>query len=272
MAKSISTAARRTIRALERAVQRDEGGRGIAALIAALPDCDDDDDGGGFGGQLAAGAAALHGTTANHANNNDDNDDDDDKAPSTTTATTTAATTTTAILTGFPCLFDRSPEQPSETDGPPGAVALAHALCAAGQHVVFPIEAVLAPPLEAAAEAALAPCGFVRDAHWRVERFPAGDAWGAADDTRVDALLDAVGFVVAIERAGPSARDGGFAGKSGDGGGGGGGGGHACAGGTCRTANGRAMPRWVLAPQLNALPVSAYQYTQLNTCRIVFFF
>ena len=193
--RAYSADARARVHALERRVQRDEGGRGMGALV--LP------------GQLLEACAALHDPRRVRR---------------------------VAVLTGFPCVQrpaagdgedgGGAPFCPAETDGPPGAVAVAHALLALGKHVVFPIEASMAAAMRRCAEDAL---DEGHEGRWRVEEFPTGDAWGHArdDDARAAALLEEVDAVVAIERAGPS----------GD--------------GTCRTMAGRVMGDDLLAPQLN---------------------
>lgn len=101
------------------------------------------------------------------------------------------------VLTGFPCLRERTP--PTETDGPAGAVAVARALCALGLPVWMPIEmhseVLLRRCVGAACDGAEAP---------EVVAFPASDHWGAHEDARLASLREAACTAVAIERAGPS--------------------------------------------------------------------
>jgi len=104
------------------------------------------------------------------------------------------------LLTGFPCLRERSP--PIETDGPPGAVALAYTLLALFRNpVTILIEDHSANALQRCAE--VGNYGAVPE----LAAFPTSDRWTAADDARLEALRMAASTVVSIERAGDS-RDG----------------------------------------------------------------
>lgn len=103
------------------------------------------------------------------------------------------------ILTGFYCLRDRTP--PCETDGPPGAVALAHTLLALGQRPTLLIEDHSAEVLQLCAAASTAGGGSVP----AVEVFPTADRWTAGDDARLEALRAAASSVLSIERSGEAA-------------------------------------------------------------------
>ena len=88
-----SSRALRAIDALQARIQRDEGGRGIAALLRPNQ-------------LLTAGETLLQSPISNSQSG-------------------------VLLLTGFPCLRERKP--PIESDGPPGAVALAFTLLALGR-------------------------------------------------------------------------------------------------------------------------------------------
>lgn len=159
---SISTTA--VIAALEAAIKRDEGGRGLADLI--LP-----------AGELEAAARALY---------------------------QAAPDGPVAILTGFPCMLDHTP--PTETDGPPGALAIARACLGLNKPCVLLIDECNAVVLQAGV-AALEDMP-VTSALLRVEVFRPGPQWGPTEEARLSDLAQEITFVVAIERAGPAASDG----------------------------------------------------------------
>ena len=103
------------------------------------------------------------------------------------------------ILTGFPCLRERSP--PVETDGPPGAASLARTLLALGAEPVTLL-------IEDHSEAALRRCVVVAAGGGtaaNVVGFPTADRWLPADDERLESLRTSAGALVCIERAGESA-------------------------------------------------------------------
>ena len=180
----------RGIEQLQLIVQRDEGRRGISPLTQP--------------GQLLAVATELLDA-----------------------ATATGSTNGVIILTGFPCMRDRTP--PTETDGPPGAAALARSLHALGMRVRLPIEEHSAAVLDQCIEATM---GGMVDAHDNaplVLSFPAAADWDAADDARLTTLRASSSAVLCIERAGQSAD------------------------GVCRTMRGFPMGRTLVAHQLNSL-------------------
>jgi len=158
-----STSSTTVIAALEAAVQRDEGGRGLVDLV--LP-----------AGELEAAARALY----------------------------LAPPGPVAILTGFPCMLDHTP--PTETDGPPGALAIARACLGLNKSCVLLVEECNAAVLQAGV-AALEGMP-VTSAILRVEVFPPGPKWGPSEEACLSALAQEATFVVAIERAGPAASDG----------------------------------------------------------------
>jgi len=107
MTQGIPKEAQSCISQIESIISQDEGGRGIQPLV--IP------------GDLLKAAVTL--------------------ARLTTTTTTTSPSTSTSlqpsvlILSGFPCCVQHTP--PTETDGPPGAVALARASLALGYNVTL---------------------------------------------------------------------------------------------------------------------------------------
>ena len=102
------------------------------------------------------------------------------------------------ILTGFPCHRERMP--PAESDGPPGAVALAVALLALGRSpVTLLIEDHSGHVLRNCADAA--GCGNRAD----IAAFPTADRWTALETTRLDGLRESACGLISIERAGEAA-------------------------------------------------------------------
>ena len=100
------------------------------------------------------------------------------------------------VLTGFPCLRER--QQPMESDGPPGAVAVARTLVTIGRApVVLAIEdyaqSALQLCVEASGPAATAP---------EVAGFPTANRWTPADDERLEVLRASASSLVCLERAG----------------------------------------------------------------------
>lgn len=141
-------------------MQRDEGGRGIGSLTRP--------------GQLLDAAELLMGGGTDGSKG-------------------------TVILTGFPCLRDRTP--PVESDGPPGAVALAFTLLALGR-------APVTMPIEDHSVDVLRRCAAALPATTHppvVASFPTADRWTPADDERLSALRTGAASVLSIERAGNSA-------------------------------------------------------------------
>ncbi len=185
----------RSIEQLQAIVQRDEGRRGIGPLTQP--------------GQLLAVATELLGA-----------------------ATGTAAAASTSfeharsvlVLTGFPCMRDRTP--PAETDGPPGAASVARTLHALGVRVRLPIEEHSATVLRQCVEATMSV--HTEDAPLVVP-FPAADCWAADDDARLMALRTSAAALLCLERAGPASD------------------------GVCRTMRGLPMGPALVAPQLNSL-------------------
>ena len=190
----------RGVDTLQAIVQRDEGGRGIKPLTRPA--------------QLRSVAAELMEVIRRQC-----------------TARAVAGTPSSVIvLTGFPCMRDRTP--PTETDGPPGAACVARTVLALGApSVQLPIEDHSEAALRACVRAACADDGAA--AAIDVLGFPTADRWTAADDARLDALHAVATGVVSIERAGPAVD------------------------GTCYTMRALPMGAALVAPRLNELAQTA---------------
>lgn len=102
------------------------------------------------------------------------------------------------ILTGFPCRVTASP--PTETDGPPGAVALASAARALGKPTAIATDDSSASVMRACIEAW--ECGPHVGEAIDLLAFPPGPAWGAHDAARLEAAALKYCHAIAIERAG----------------------------------------------------------------------
>jgi len=146
------------------------------------------------------------------------------------------------ILTGFPCLLNAP--NPQETDGPPGAVAIAKACVSLGKRVMFVVEDPIADVLRAAIvqvfpktrtmllrahdEGLSRVETFGSKGQVTMEVFPPKARFTAQHDERLNAILTELScdqsHMVAIERAGP------------------------CSDGSCRTMRGRVMGDDLLAP------------------------
>lgn len=143
------------VMALERRVQRDEGGRGISDIFCPS-------------GTLLNAALTLQSCSR------------------------------VAIITGFPCLLDFP--VPTETDGPPGACAIAKALLVAGKDVVL--------ITDECNEEVLLMCAAATDltseqrARLVLQSFP--PIMEERDVERFENIRESINAVVAIERAGPN--------------------------------------------------------------------
>lgn len=104
------------------------------------------------------------------------------------------------VLSGFPCCVDETP--PSETDGPPGSMALCQTSLALGHSVVFVTDDCNQAVFAAAAEDLMASNW---SSNFSVQTFPADLSQN--DENRLQQLATACDLLVACERAGPG-RDG----------------------------------------------------------------
>lgn len=114
-----------------------------------------------------------------------------------------AAARAVVVLTGFPCRVADSP--PTETDGPPGAVALVAAALALGKRAALVTDECNAPALAAVAGAA----GVAGHPGFSLHAFPPRAAWTPVHDGALAALAADYDHAVAIERSG-AAGDGGY--------------------------------------------------------------
>jgi D-glutamate cyclase len=96
------------------------------------------------------------------------------------------------ILSGFPCCVDKNP--PTETDGPPGAIAIAKCCLALGYKVTLVTDESNQVVFTAAAEP------YLNQIH--LEIFPA--EMSTEDDRRLDTLTHSCDLIVSCERAGPA--------------------------------------------------------------------
>lgn len=100
------------------------------------------------------------------------------------------------ILSGFPCCVHELP--PTETDGPPGAVALVRAAVALGHLVTFVTdscnEAVFCAALDT----------LLEKKQVTMQVFPGSDKMTLQDDARLEQLATSTDLVLACERAGPA--------------------------------------------------------------------
>ncbi|GMI07517.1 hypothetical protein TrRE_jg3496 [Triparma retinervis] len=105
---------------------------------------------------------------------------------------------TVVILSGFPCCVDRTP--PSETDGPPGAFAIARSCVALGLKVVILTD-------ECNEDVFIS--GAANVGEWagggnlRLESFPPESEWGEGEAKRlIEIATTSCDHIVAIERPG----------------------------------------------------------------------
>lgn len=96
-------------------------------------------------------------------------------------------------------------DPPTETDGPPGAVALVMAALRLGKPAALVTDECNAGPLRAVADAA----GCTAYPSYALHAFPPAASFGAEQRARLEALATQFDHAVAIERSG-TASDGGF--------------------------------------------------------------
>ena len=159
--KDISPRAKAAISSIEDIISQDEGGRGMASLVVK--------------GDLESAAKVL-------VRLNDGCKD----------------TPKIVILSGFPCCVDKNP--PTETDGPPGTLAIARAAVCLGYDVTIVTDDCNREVF----------CAAASEMDWadnkvKVETFPAEADMNDEDYTRMNDLADKrCDLVIACERAGPS--------------------------------------------------------------------
>jgi hypothetical protein len=103
------------------------------------------------------------------------------------------------VLTGFPCRMSDAP--PTESDGPPGAVALVTAALALGKAAALATDTSSAGVLHRCAAAA----GLAGQPQFALYSFPPRGEWGADDTARLAGVTCLYDHAVAIERAGQAA-------------------------------------------------------------------
>lgn len=163
-----------TVQRLQDIVGTDAGRRGMKALIVP--------------GDLVHASRILASLIPHQHDDDDDDDNDynDDKDKS----------SLVLILTGFPCCVEESP--PTETDGPPGALALARTAVQLGHHVKICTDDSNALVLQAAMDG-------VGD--WAEHKTLQLEVFSSTkdEDDRMRVLARKSCLVIACERAGPSA-------------------------------------------------------------------
>lgn len=100
------------------------------------------------------------------------------------------------VLTGFPCRINDSP--PTETDGPPGAVALARAARKLGKPAAIAVDESSEAVLRACADAV----GLSTDSGFEILSFPARESFNDAAKKKLLAAAAKYNHAVAIERSG----------------------------------------------------------------------
>ena len=100
-------------------------------------------------------------------------------------------------------MLDHDP--PTETDGPPGGLAIAKACIGLGKKCVLVTDEVNATVVEAAMKVHIdnQPPAVVSSL-LSLEKFPPASRWGPEEEKRLQALAQEISVVVAIERTGPS--------------------------------------------------------------------
>jgi hypothetical protein len=100
------------------------------------------------------------------------------------------------VLTGFPCRMNDSP--PTESDGPPGAIALARAALRLGKTVAIATDESSAAVMQQCADAA----GLPDLGEFSLHAFPARAEWKPEHEAALKGLIAEFDHAIAIERAG----------------------------------------------------------------------
>lgn len=111
-----------------------------------------------------------------------------------------APASTTVILSGFPCCVTHDP--PTETDGPPGTMAIARSAVALGHRAVVVVDDCNQKVFQACLDNLALPPGVVSP---ELQSFPS--AFSDADEARFQKLAHDCDLLISCERAGP-AKDG----------------------------------------------------------------
>eukprot|EP00568_Trieres_chinensis_P004113 CAMPEP_0183296382 /NCGR_PEP_ID=MMETSP0160_2-20130417/3961_1 /TAXON_ID=2839 ORGANISM="Odontella Sinensis, Strain Grunow 1884" /NCGR_SAMPLE_ID=MMETSP0160_2 /ASSEMBLY_ACC=CAM_ASM_000250 /LENGTH=350 /DNA_ID=CAMNT_0025457989 /DNA_START=77 /DNA_END=1129 /DNA_ORIENTATION=- len=103
------------------------------------------------------------------------------------------------ILSGFPCCVDQDP--PTETDGPPGALAIARAAIGLGYHATV----VTDECNRSVFKAAMHNVGHWAESSLGLETFKTEEEMTLSDNDRLASLVEKCDLIIACERAGPAA-------------------------------------------------------------------
>ena len=163
---AISESAHKAISAIEDIISKDDGGRGMTSLVVT--------------GDLEKAAKVLARTCTS-------NDFSDGRIPQ------------LVILSGFPCCINFDP--PTETDGPPGTLAIARAAIILGYEVTIVTDDCNGAVFRAACGSELSKEGT----RLKVDTFPAEQEMTDKDYNRLNDLADKkCDLIIACERAGPA--------------------------------------------------------------------
>jgi len=103
------------------------------------------------------------------------------------------------VLSGFPCCVNESP--PTETDGPPGTMAIARAVAALGHDVIIVTESCNEAVFEAARQSIVLVGDDDSYGSINLETFPS--TFSDKDEARFTNLAERCQLLIACERAGP---------------------------------------------------------------------
>mmetsp|Transcript_13667 Transcript_13667/g.20847 ORF Transcript_13667/g.20847 Transcript_13667/m.20847 type:complete len:413 (+) Transcript_13667:170-1408(+) len=165
--RPLSTKTKSAVSAIEDIITKDEGGRGMASLVVP--------------GDLEEAAMIFARLKRN-----------DNIRPR------------VLILSGFPCCVDHNP--PTETDGPPGAVAIARAAVLMGYKATIVTDECNEEVFTAACadkKSWATTCGSIHIDNLVLKCFPSEDKMSNNDYADLNSLADDCDLVIACERAGP---------------------------------------------------------------------
>lgn len=179
----LSTEAKRAVAVIEGIITKDEGGRGMASLVVP--------------GDLEE-AAMIFARLKQKCDGNSNKDENDIHHPH------------VLILSGFPCCVDKNP--PTETDGPPGALAIARAAVLMGYKVTIVTDDCNEKVFSAACADKQSWATHMRgdvDQQAQIHMdltlkcFPSENKMSSDDYMDLYSLADDCDLVIACERAGP---------------------------------------------------------------------